>query len=309
MLGKLPDDCRYKISFALEAELTLLKAGRVIRQSCKEFLAYMEIYEFVLKTELEFSFEVEETAAFLFFLIGKGIRFYLPDSTPVIVVEESTGYATFNTPGKYIGKLPKGTTHAVYIHPRTAWLWRQIEQYAGLEDFLEWMESGTEQFGHMPRVKVRETMLCTLLEELALLDARKVGDMEIAKMTITKELLKQYYEMVQKKLTSTVYRIWYFIKKNYTNHRLTNIRKLINRYAVSLKTLEREYFHEFEITPANDVKRLRMRKSHSLLLETVMSIREVALFVGYSNTSSFGKAFKKHFGYTPTELRDKKRGT
>lgn len=262
MLGKLPEDAIYKISFAVEAELTRLKAGRVIRQSTRDYLTYIEFYEFKLDSELEFSFEVSETVAFLFFVMGNGIQFYLPDGSPVTIVEGSKGYATFNRPGKYIGKLPKGITLAVYINPRVAWLWRQTGQYAGLQDFLEWMESGTDQFGHMPQVGIENTPLSKILEALAALDEAKVEDMEIARMSITKGLLKQYHDMVAQKLTSPVYRIKYFIKKNYTNHRLTNIQKLIDRYPVSLKTLERDYFNEFNIKPANDVKRLRM-KSHT----------------------------------------------
>ncbi|WP_083839330.1 AraC family transcriptional regulator [Mucilaginibacter paludis] len=38
-----------------------------------------------------------------------------------------------------------------------------------------------------------------------------------------------------------------------------------------------------------------------------MSIRDVALFVGYSSTSSFSKAFKKHFDYKPSQIRDRKK--
>lgn len=40
-----------------------------------------------------------------------------------------------------------------------------------------------------------------------------------------------------------------------------------------------------------------------LLLSTDLSVKEVALRLGFENTSFFGKYFKKHFGCTPMEYR------
>ena len=52
---------------------------------------------------------------------------------------------------------------------------------------------------------------------------------------------------------------------------------------------------------------LRMERAAELLLCSPLSVGIVAMSVGYDDPLSFSKAFKKHFGISPTEYRDKKR--
>ncbi len=49
---------------------------------------------------------------------------------------------------------------------------------------------------------------------------------------------------------------------------------------------------------------IRMRRAKSYLLDTRLSIREIAQLVGYGNTSNFSIAFKKTYGYPPMVLRN-----
>jgi AraC family transcriptional activator of pyochelin receptor len=46
-----------------------------------------------------------------------------------------------------------------------------------------------------------------------------------------------------------------------------------------------------------------MQKATILLATTDLPIKTIAALVGYSNSSDFGYAFKKHIGQTPTEYR------
>jgi len=47
----------------------------------------------------------------------------------------------------------------------------------------------------------------------------------------------------------------------------------------------------------------RMKVAVKLLLENKMSVADVALHVGYSDTFTFSKAFKRHFGHSPSEFK------
>jgi AraC-like DNA-binding protein len=47
----------------------------------------------------------------------------------------------------------------------------------------------------------------------------------------------------------------------------------------------------------------RMQRSQELIKVGKLSILQIAMEVGYQNQSSFGRAFKKFFGYSP--LKDK----
>lgn len=49
----------------------------------------------------------------------------------------------------------------------------------------------------------------------------------------------------------------------------------------------------------------RMQKARTLLLQTDLQIKKIAISVGYKSLSNFTEAFKKKFGYPPSTLRRK----
>lgn len=57
-------------------------------------------------------------------------------------------------------------------------------------------------------------------------------------------------------------------------------------------------------TVASYVRRLRMERAAHHLRVADLSVIEVALECGYESHSAFSKAFKQHFGVTPTQGRD-----
>ncbi|MBV9672691.1 MAG: helix-turn-helix transcriptional regulator, partial [Verrucomicrobia bacterium] len=59
----------------------------------------------------------------------------------------------------------------------------------------------------------------------------------------------------------------------------------------------------FGAPPTQLLFRLRMQKAKNLLLETAMSIKEIAELLGYERQHEFARAFRKHTGMSPTEWR------
>jgi len=49
--------------------------------------------------------------------------------------------------------------------------------------------------------------------------------------------------------------------------------------------------------------RLRLDRARCHLKDSLLSIKEIAAAVGYSNTSTFDRDFRRTFGCSPTELR------
>ena len=47
----------------------------------------------------------------------------------------------------------------------------------------------------------------------------------------------------------------------------------------------------------------RLKKAHSMILQTAIPIKQIAIICGYINYINFYKAFKKRFGYPPSELK------
>ena len=57
------------------------------------------------------------------------------------------------------------------------------------------------------------------------------------------------------------------------------------------------------ITPVAYVNRYRIRQARALLEDTDRNITEVALKVGFSNSSYFGRVFRREEGVSPTAFR------
>ena len=53
------------------------------------------------------------------------------------------------------------------------------------------------------------------------------------------------------------------------------------------------------------LKNLRMQKAGELLETTSLNVKEVAAAVGMRDQSHFVRAFKKSYGLTPSQYRDK----
>jgi AraC family transcriptional regulator, exoenzyme S synthesis regulatory protein ExsA len=69
----------------------------------------------------------------------------------------------------------------------------------------------------------------------------------------------------------------------------------------SLTTFKRDFKKTFQTTPQKWLTEKRLDLAHYLIREKKRRPSEVYLEAGFENLSHFGYAFKKHFGYAPTE--------
>ena len=62
---------------------------------------------------------------------------------------------------------------------------------------------------------------------------------------------------------------------------------------------------ECGITISRYIQQIRIEKSRKLLMDKSMSLSEVAGKVGYTDPNYYAKTFKKHYGQTPSDYREK----
>lgn len=55
--------------------------------------------------------------------------------------------------------------------------------------------------------------------------------------------------------------------------------------------------------PSEYIRNKRLEKSHQLILNTKLSISDIAWNVGFSRPSYFSRSFHDYFGYNPSSLR------
>ncbi len=90
---------------------------------------------------------------------------------------------------------------------------------------------------------------------------------------------------------------------NFNLGRKIKLKEIADELNVSDKQLLRVFNRELQMTPMQYLIKLRMDKAESLLLNTRMTVNEIASQVGYLSTSRFIQDFKKRFGHSPGAFR------
>ena len=82
-----------------------------------------------------------------------------------------------------------------------------------------------------------------------------------------------------------------------------SITELAHLCGCSLATFKRRFRKYFDQSPAQYFLQKKLEKSLQLLSIDTLPISEIAYDCGFENITHFNRAFKKHFGKTPTQLR------
>ena len=91
-----------------------------------------------------------------------------------------------------------------------------------------------------------------------------------------------------------------FMEQNYTfNMSMEKFGYLTGR---SLTTFKRDFKKVFQTTPQKWLMEKRLGLAHNQIREKKRKPSDVYLEVGFENLSHFGYAFKKRYGYAPTEI-------
>ncbi|WP_404423356.1 helix-turn-helix transcriptional regulator [Nibricoccus sp. IMCC34717] len=95
-------------------------------------------------------------------------------------------------------------------------------------------------------------------------------------------------------------KMWHIINENVSNPELLS---QLLRAVPNYDRLRHEFRERFGHAPGQMAMHLRMEQAKNLLLETSLSIKEIATLVGYARQHEFTRAFGKHVGRSPTQWR------
>lgn len=93
-----------------------------------------------------------------------------------------------------------------------------------------------------------------------------------------------------------------YIEQNYNNQQLS-ITTVTEHFRISAPTLQKRMNACVGKTFSAYVEELRMNKARNALLNTDLTIQEISESIGYTNTNSFYKAYKRIFGESPRSTR------
>lgn len=82
--------------------------------------------------------------------------------------------------------------------------------------------------------------------------------------------------------------------------------ELARQVGLSPRHLERLFTVYLNTTPARFYKKIRLKKAHTLVTSTHISLIEIAIACGFVTAPTFSQAYKAEFGETPTKVRRRK---
>jgi AraC-like DNA-binding protein len=87
------------------------------------------------------------------------------------------------------------------------------------------------------------------------------------------------------------------------NIHLHSLKNLSRRFGINPGMLSRNFKMLYGMNPSFFVRYHAMEKAKSMILNSTLSIEEIAVETGYSESNNFHPAFKKQFGISPSALR------
>jgi AraC-like DNA-binding protein len=93
-----------------------------------------------------------------------------------------------------------------------------------------------------------------------------------------------------------------YIDKNISNPML-NLNAVSSAFGLSERTVQNLIHKTAAKTFFEYIDQKRMKIAYSLLTESAIPVNDIALKCGFALPNSFYKAFKRHFGFPPTDLR------
>ena len=120
---------------------------------------------------------------------------------------------------------------------------------------------------------------------------------------IISRFVNYVFEFNAVKHSDVMYKITAYIKNNYMNKiTLTDISEHVYLSKMYVSKIFKE---EMKITLSEYINKVRIEKSSSLLLDSSLSIADIAILVGFEDQSYFTKVFKNIMGVSPGKYKEK----
>lgn len=188
-----------------------------------------------------------------------------------------------------IDLLKKIKTNSNFSHIPVILLTSKIEH----EDRIKGLEIGADAYIAKP-FKTDELLvrINNLISNRKLLKGKYSGAQDQADKIKTVEF-KSSNEILME-------RIMNFVNANISNTEL-NVEMLAQTVGLSRVQLHRKLKEMTDLPTAEFIRNLKLKQAASLLAEKKMNITQIAYAVGFTNQTHFSTAFKKFYGFSPTE--------
>lgn len=109
---------------------------------------------------------------------------------------------------------------------------------------------------------------------------------------------------LQQKNAAVIQQVYNYILKH-LDRPLPNLKQLAKSVGTNPFTLKEGFRYYFNTSIYHFYNEERLKKAHELLKQSIYSVKVVGIMTGFKDYPTFYKAFKKRFGYAPSELGGK----
>ena len=146
-----------------------------------------------------------------------------------------------------------------------------------------------------------EGMTPEKLKILDMIDKQFEGEMSL---NILESIALELCDVCGSEGNELILKIQEYINTNYHDPDLC-LTKISDEFGISENYFSYLFKKEVSENFSSYLERLRMAKAKEIILETKESLSTLYQYLGYNNAASFRRAFKKNFGVSPKEMRDK----
>ena len=160
-------------------------------------------------------------------------------------------------------------------------------------------------------IGLKEEIIRLYQQVLDLMEIEKVGFKEII-ATLTYQLIAQVLAFERskkfsgKEIESIISRAKVCMADRIDKQ--MNMEELVSELGVGYSWFRRMFRHYTNLAPAQYFLQLKLNKARDLLLNTSLSVKEIAMITGFESQFYFSKFFKRRIGMSPTDLREYSRG-
>lgn len=142
------------------------------------------------------------------------------------------------------------------------------------------------------------------IEKLKILDLIDRQFEEELSLDILKTIALELCDVCGSQGNEQILKIQEYINNNYHDPGLC-LTKISDEFGISENYFSHLFKKEVSENFSTYLERLRMAKAKEMILESDVKLSSLYQYVGYNNAASFRRAFKKNFGVSPKEMRDK----
>ena len=288
---KLPEWCRFPMSFAQRCQYYRLREMEIVSQRIHCFPFYIDMFEIRANSPMPLRFKIPRRQLFLYFMLGGTLSITFGNTCPVTQVQTNTFAMLYYDSGRYTAHTGKGHHTILFVNMAPEWLENISTGFPGLQFILEKFRRSSRPY-HMMHPCPIDRKVQRWLYKVYSYSRNNTGALDGNLRKYLSYILGHYNTVLGPQYHKLAYRVKMYLDDHYRDGRLS-AGHLAARFHVTARTLRNHFKREYDMTPHEYYSRLRIMDAIKQMELHGLEIKDVYLSVGYHNEGAFRYALKQ----------------